>query len=474
VPTYEPLTNQDQQPTTQRTIQTRASASMPAAPLPSYPAGVCPDDTQQGDMDTQSQINQLASAGAGGTAGHDAAACVSARGESDGASVFDARDARVLSPTTPCPLARQVVAPQAQNCGAGAAVSGLDINPTIEDAGINTSAASTINPTIESAGIDTPAAYISKDSTKGKITAYFVKSTADGRARRSAVRGPPPPSISIPVPTPAGVAPFDAVAPPVSIPVPTPAGVAPFDAVAPSFPSVAPTALRRRTVASTNDSPSSQPTGAAPQHSTNDSPISQPAGAALQRLRERQALSKTRLYVARGSRFVASGMDPKIANSQAPPAQTSNNTIFTNDTSSNRKHDENLASTCMLVENVKPLRNCTPKQVPETKSSPKCSDSLNNLTGLAPPSLEKPSLKTKKPICRRNLGPSPISLYTTTYPTTPRFNARTSLSCRSSSRTLNPAGISNRTAVRTGYMLRHPVTYVTIIVIARPFVLDTC
>ena len=46
----------------------------------------------------QSQINPLASAGAGGMAGHDAAACVSARGESDGASVFDARDARLLSP----------------------------------------------------------------------------------------------------------------------------------------------------------------------------------------------------------------------------------------------------------------------------------------------------------------------------------------------------------------------------------------
>ena len=88
---------------------------MPKAPLPlpSYPAGACPDDTQPGDMNTntQSQINPLASADAGGTAGHDAAACVSARGESDGASVFDARDARLLSPTTPCPLARQVVAP---------------------------------------------------------------------------------------------------------------------------------------------------------------------------------------------------------------------------------------------------------------------------------------------------------------------------------------------------------------------------
>jgi len=135
------------------------------------------------------------------------------------------------------------------------------------------------------------------------------------------VHGPPPPSVSIPVPT--------------------PAGVAPFDAVAPSVPSVAPTALRRRTVASTNDSPISQPTGAALQHSTNNSPISEPAGAAQQRLHERQALSKTRLYVAHGSRLVASGMNPRArANRQAPPAQTPNNTIFTNDTSSNRKHVE--------------------------------------------------------------------------------------------------------------------------------------
>jgi len=56
------------------------------------------------------------------------------------------------------------------------------------------------------------------------------------------VRGPshslPFPSVSIPVPTPAGVAPFAPSVPTVSIPVPTPAGVAPFDAVAPSVPSV--------------------------------------------------------------------------------------------------------------------------------------------------------------------------------------------------------------------------------------------
>jgi len=272
----------------------RAPANMPAAPQPFEPAGLGPNSNQQGDMDTQLTINPLASSDVGGTAGHDAAACVSARGKCDGASVCNARDARVLiSPTTR--PARHVVAPQARNIGADAAASELPINPTIENAGIETSAASTINPTIKSTGIDTPAASISKDSTKGKITAYFVKSTADGRARRSAVRGPPPPSVSIPVPTPAGIAPFDAVAPSISIPVPTPAGVAPFDAVAPSVPSVAPTALRRRTVASTDDSPISQPTGAAPQHFTNDSPISQPAGAARQRLHERQARPSPRL-----------------------------------------------------------------------------------------------------------------------------------------------------------------------------------
>jgi len=289
----------------------RAPADMPAAPQPFEPAGLCPDQPQ-GDMNLQPQINPLASSDVGGTAGHghDAAACVSARGKCEGVRVCDARDANyMLSPTTQSLQARQVVAPQAQNFGTGAAVSKLAINPTIESADSNTPAAST-----------------SKDTTKGKITAYFVKSTADGRARRSAVRGPSPPSVpsvSIPVPTPAGVAPLDAVAPlrpsvsqrvkfdlppagvtpfnavapsvpSVSIPVPTPAGITPFNAVAPSVPSVSPPALRRRTVAPTNDSPISQPTGAAPQHSTNDSPISQPTGAASQHSTNK-FISRTRL-----------------------------------------------------------------------------------------------------------------------------------------------------------------------------------
>ena len=231
VPTNQPLTDHRPEPyqTPSSDIVMRAPADMPAAPQPFEPAGLCPDQPQ-GDMNLQPQINPLASSDVGGTAGHghDAAACVSARGKCEGVRVCDARDANyMLSPTTQSLQARQVVAPQAQNFGTGAAVSKLAINPTIESADSNTPAAST-----------------SKDTTKGKITAYFVKSTADGRARRSAVRGPSPPSVpsvSIPVPTPAGVAPFGAVAPSVpsvSIPVPTPAGVAPLDAVAPVRPSV--------------------------------------------------------------------------------------------------------------------------------------------------------------------------------------------------------------------------------------------
>jgi len=88
----------------------RAPANMPAAPQPFEPAGLGPS-TQSGDVNLQSMINPLASSDVGGTAGHDAAACVSARGKCDGASVCNARDARVLiSPTTR--PARQVVAPQ--------------------------------------------------------------------------------------------------------------------------------------------------------------------------------------------------------------------------------------------------------------------------------------------------------------------------------------------------------------------------
>jgi len=87
----------------------RAPATMPAAPQPFQPAGLCPDQPQR-DMNLQLTINPPASSDVGGTAGHGAAACVSARGKCDGERVCDARDARVLLPTTS--QARQVVAPQ--------------------------------------------------------------------------------------------------------------------------------------------------------------------------------------------------------------------------------------------------------------------------------------------------------------------------------------------------------------------------
>jgi len=387
---------------------------MLAAPQPFEPAGVCPDQPRK-DMDTQSTINPLASSDVGGTAGHDAAACVRARGECDGECVCYARDANcVLSSTTLSLRARQVVVPQAQNFRAGAAAIALVPQPsTIKNAGADAPEASTLKHSVHFT-TDPPV-----DDEEGWTK--VEGKTARGRAKRSAkcgtsvpsvpsvpsaavpairsagrpsirsaapaVRRPtrssfrpsasvtsldaaaPPVTSSVPsaagplppwegvaydsngMPThPAGVAPFDAVAPSVSIPVPTPAGVAPFDAVAPS---VAPTALR---VASTNDSPISQPTGAAPQPSTNNSPISQPTGAApqpstnnspisqpaeaaRQRRDEMHALSKTRLFVAKGSRFVSSGMDPRMANRQAPPAQTTI-PIVTHDTPPNLKHVE--------------------------------------------------------------------------------------------------------------------------------------
>jgi len=112
VPTNQPSTK----PTNQLTaaIVIRAPATMPAAPQPFEPAGVCPDQPRE-DMDTQSTINPLASSDVGGTAGHDAAACVRARGECDGERVCYARDANcVLSSTSLSPRARQVVVPQQQ------------------------------------------------------------------------------------------------------------------------------------------------------------------------------------------------------------------------------------------------------------------------------------------------------------------------------------------------------------------------
>ena len=287
-------------PTNPAAIVILAPATMPAAPQLFEPAGLRPDQPR-GDMDTQSTINPLASSDVGGAAGRDAAACVRARGECDGERVCYARGANcVLSSTTQSLSARQVVVPQAQNSGASAAAIMFVPQPsTIENAGADASEASISQRSVHFT-TDPPV-----DDEEG-WTKYFGK-TARGRAKRSAkcgtsvpsavpaapaVRRPtrssfrpaagitsldavaPPvtpsvPSAAVPLPPwggvaydrngapthPAGVAPFDAVAPSVSIPVPTPAGVAPFDAVAPS---VAPTALR---IASTNDSPISQPTG---------------------------------------------------------------------------------------------------------------------------------------------------------------------------------------------------------------------
>jgi len=352
----------------------RAPATMPAAPQPFEPAGSSPNSNQpREDMDTQSTINPLASSDVGGTAVHDAAACVRARGECDGERVCYARDANcVLSSTTLSPRARQVVVPQAQNFRAGAAAIALVPQPsTIENAGADAPEVSTPKPSVHFT-TDPPV-----DDEEGWTK--VEGKTAQGRAKRSAKCGtsvppavrhptrssfrpsasitsldavaspvtPSVPSAAVPLPPwegvaydrngmpthPAGVAPFDAIAPSVSIPVPTSAGVAPFDAVAPS---VAPTALR---VASTNDSTISRPTGAAPQPSTNDSPILQPAEAAWQRRDEMHALSKTRLFIAKGSRFVSSGMDPRMADRQAPPAQTTI-PIVTHDTPPNLKHVE--------------------------------------------------------------------------------------------------------------------------------------
>jgi len=94
-------------------IATRASAMMPAAPQPFEPAGSGPRANQpRGVMNLQSTINPLTSSDVGGTAGHVAAACVSACGECDCERVRDARDAScILSPTTQSSRARQVVVP---------------------------------------------------------------------------------------------------------------------------------------------------------------------------------------------------------------------------------------------------------------------------------------------------------------------------------------------------------------------------
>jgi len=336
-------------------------------------------------MNIQSQINSPACAGE--AAGHDAAVCISACGKCDGASVCDARDARVPSPTTLPLQVRQVVAPQAQNFGADAAVIELTINPTIKSAGNNTSAASTINPTIESAGSNASAASTSKGSTKGKITAFFVMSAANGRAGRSAVSGPPAPSVpsvSISVLTPAGITPFDAVAPSVpsvSISVLTPAGVTPFDAVAPAVPSVSMSVLTPAGVTPFDavapavpsvSMPVLTPAGITPfdavapavpfvsppvlsrAASTNDSPIPQPTGTAAASTNE--STSKTWPYVDRlakpGIKLIAA------AGTKALPVQTPDSPVSTNNTSPTLGRAEGMPKVT-IEESVKEMPKVT-------------------------------------------------------------------------------------------------------------------
>jgi len=227
-------------------------------------------------MNLQPQINPLASSDMGGTAGHDAAACVSARSKRDGASVCDARDARrMLSPTTLPLQARQVVAPQAQNFGTGAAAIALVPQPsTIENAGADASKVSISQCSVRFSA----APPVDDDEGWTKC----LGKTARGRAKRSAECGTSVPSAAVPavrsavrpsirsavrpstrssVRPSAGVTSLDAVAPPVTpfvpsaaVPLPpwegfsydrnrtlTPPSVRTFpSAVAPSFtPSVA-------------------------------------------------------------------------------------------------------------------------------------------------------------------------------------------------------------------------------------------
>jgi len=116
-------------------------------------------------MNNPSLFNSTACS-AGEAAGHVAAACVSARSESAGASVCDARDA--ISSSHQPHVVQPHVAQQAQNFGAGAEVN--ELPSTIKNAGSYTSADSTIKvsgsnapelpSTIENAG-----SYTSADST---------------------------------------------------------------------------------------------------------------------------------------------------------------------------------------------------------------------------------------------------------------------------------------------------------------------
>ena len=188
----------------------RAPATMPAAPQLFEPAGLCPDQPR-GDMNTQS--NPLASSDVGGTAGHDAAACVSARGECDGERVCYARDANcVLSPTTQSLSARQVVAPQAQNSGTSAAAIALVPQPfTIENAGADAPEVSTPNRSIHFS----PAPPVADDEGWTEC----LGKTARGRAKRSAACGTSVPSAAVSAVRPSATVP--AVALPAALPLPS-------------------------------------------------------------------------------------------------------------------------------------------------------------------------------------------------------------------------------------------------------------
>jgi len=199
-------------------IVIRALATMPAALQSFEPAGSGPNTNQPGVMNFQSTINPLASSDVGGTAGHVAAACVSASGECDCERVRDARDAScILPPTTLSPRARQVVVPQAQNSGTSAAAIALVPQPsTIENAGADAPEVSTPERSVHFA-TDPPS-----DDEEGWTK--VEGETARGRAKRSAKCGTSVPSVPSAVRRPtrsssrptASVAPFDAVAPPVT------------------------------------------------------------------------------------------------------------------------------------------------------------------------------------------------------------------------------------------------------------------
>jgi len=365
-------------------IATRASATMPAAPQSFEPAGSGPNTNQpRGVMNFQSTINPLASSDMGGTAGHVAAACVSARGECDCECVRDARDANcILLPTTLSPRARQVVVPQAQNLGTSAAALALVPQPsTFENAGAAAPEVSTPNRAVHFM-TDPP---VADDEGWTKVKGK----TARGRAKWSAKCGTSVPSAAVPAvpavlrPLPAarrptrssvhpatGVTSLDAVAPPVTPPVPFAAVrlppwegasynkgtlIPPSVRAVPSAgaPSVALPAPPGGVTPGNAASPvvdSASPTTISQAASTNDSPI--PVGASAASTNDPKSNSKS---ISSIDRTPLSGSYPcECGTSPSPPpvdlplksgikpnaaaetkAQPANNTIFTGDTSSN-------------------------------------------------------------------------------------------------------------------------------------------